>query len=113
MRPSDVRRDEHIQVNIEDLSEDEAPQPGLPQPVVGTEEFIKVTKWRINKVFGFLTATAGACLWAVAAAPNVTVLVAAVAIWAGSVFLARFLLAGTYRNSNRNHKDLIEAPTVQ
>jgi len=34
----------------------------------------------------------------VAAAPNLEVLGAVVAIWAGSVVLAMFLLAGAYQN---------------
>lgn len=104
MRPSDIRRDKHIQLNNEELSEDEVPQPGLPWPVIGTEEFVKVRKWQINRVFGFLVAIAATCMSAVVTAPHAAVLGIAVAVWAGSVFLARFLLAGAYRNSDKKRK---------
>lgn len=97
MHPSHAGRKENIQLNIEEISEDELPQPGLPVPVVGVEEFIKVRKWQVNRVFVFLTAIAGTCLSAVVASQSLVVLGAVIAIWVGAVLLAKFLLTGTYR----------------
>lgn len=97
MSPSHTRRNQRAKITIEELSEDEAPEPGLPRPVIGSEEFIKVSKWQTNRVFVFLGATATACLATVAASPNAMVLTAAALIWVGALLLARFLLTGAYR----------------
>jgi hypothetical protein len=95
MSPSHVRRNQRAKV-IEELSEDEAPEPGLPRPVFGSEEFVKVRKWQTNRTFVFLGATATACLAAVAASPNAMVLAAIGLIWAGALLLAWFLITSTY-----------------
>lgn len=113
MRPSHTEREKHVQLNIDDLSEDEVPEPGLPQAVFGTEEFVKVRKWKINKVFCFLGATAVTCMSAVVAAPHLAVFGAVVAIWTGSVFLARFLLAGAYRNTGKRPKKAVKHPAEE
>jgi len=98
MPPSHIRRYPHQKFIIEELSEDETPEPGLPRPVVGSEEFIKVRKWQTSRVFVFLGATAATTLSAVAVSPNAMVLAAAGLIWAGALLLARFLLTSAYRS---------------
>jgi hypothetical protein len=97
MSPSHTRRNENTKLSTSEISEDEVPEPGLPQPVFGTEEYIKVSKWQTNKVFMFLSATAATCITAVAVSPNVMVLSAAISIWVGALLLARYLLINAYR----------------
>ncbi len=101
MQPSDTRRKQNVRVKIEYLSEDVLPEPGKPEPVTGDTEYTKVQKWYVSRVFHFLTGTSVACLAAVALTRNPVVQGTAVAIWAGSAGLARFLLAGAYRKSSK------------
>jgi hypothetical protein len=103
MRPSDTRGAKQPKQHLKDISEELLPEPGLPRPVIGSEEFVKVNKWQVNRVFGFLTGSTATCMAGVAAAPNLEVLGAAVAIWAGSVVLAMFLLAHAYRRPGQGH----------
>lgn len=74
------------------------PDPKIPGPANDAEEGIRIRKWHVNRVFAFLTGTTATCMATVAAVPNPAVLGAVTAIWAGSVILAMFLLAGAYRN---------------
>jgi hypothetical protein len=78
------------------LSEDETPLPGISVPVLGPEVYVKVEKWRVNRVFYYLAFTSVICLAAVAIVPT-TVKATALAIWLSSLGLAKFLLAGAYR----------------
>jgi hypothetical protein len=105
MRASDIRRKQQVKLKIEYLSEDVLPEPGKAEPViVGGEEFAKVEKWRVNRVFYFLTGSSIACLTVAALVPNPAVQGTAIAIWAGSVGLAKILLADAYRKSGATKK---------
>ena len=99
MQRSDTSR--RRKVKIEYLSEDLVPEPGKPEPVVGSIESIKVTKWYINRVLGFLAGSTIACLGVAAAVPNPAVQGTAAAICAGSFGLARFLLAKVCRPAGK------------
>jgi hypothetical protein len=105
--PGDKRRNQQVKVTIEyagELSEDVSPEPGGVRAVIGPERFAKVKRWHVNLVFYFLAGSSAMCLGAVAFVPRPAVQATAVAIWAGSAGLARFLLAGTYRKNGKGGK---------
>ncbi len=96
----------HQQVKVKvrysyELSEDTRPEPGTAQAVISPEEFTKVKKWHINRIFYFLIASSLMCLATAALVPNPEVQVTAVAVWTGSAAIARRLLAGAYRKSGK------------
>src|SRR5690348_10247260 len=103
--PGDKRRSQQVKVTIEyagELAEDLVPEPGRAGAVIGPERFAKVKRWHVNRVFYFLTGSSAMCLGTVALVPRPAVQGTAVAVWAGSAGLARFLLAGSYRNSTKD-----------
>jgi hypothetical protein len=102
--PGDTRHIQHVELTFkysEELSEDEIPRPGRPDPVIASETYTRVRKWHIKRVFYFLTCSSALCLAAVALVPRPAVQATALGIWATSAGLARFLLTGTYRKSRR------------
>jgi hypothetical protein len=105
--PGDERRNEQVRITIEyagELSEDVSPEAGGARVVIGPEQYAKVKKGHVNLVFYFLAFSSALCLGTVAFVPRPVVQETALCIWAGSVGLARFLLAGTYRRHGRNSK---------
>jgi hypothetical protein len=99
--PGDARYSQHVELifkYLEELSEDETP-PGRTSPVLAEEGYARVRKWRIQRVFYFLTAISALCLTAVALVPRPTMQATALGIWVASAGLARFLLAGAYERS--------------
>jgi hypothetical protein len=100
----DTRQSEQVELVIKyshELSEDIPPEPGTAEAVISPEEFTKVKKWHVNRVFYFLICSTVICLATVAIVPNFVVEEAAVGVWIGSVGLARYLLAGAYRKSEK------------
>ena len=99
--PGDTWRAEEVSISVKysqvELSEDIPAAPTLGAPVVGSEEYAKVKRWHVNRVFYFLIFSSVACLATVVFAPTPVVQGAALVVWGGSVGLARFLLAGAYR----------------
>jgi hypothetical protein len=94
----------HIQQHVEltfkyseELSENERPRPGKPETVIVQEDYARVRKWHIKRVFYFLTCSSALCLTTVALVPAPAVQATALGIWATSAGLAQFLLAGAYR----------------
>jgi hypothetical protein len=79
------------------ISEDEEAKPGKAEVIVGPTQYLKVKKWRINRVFYFLISISVICLTTTALVPDPAVQATALAIWAGSAGLARYLLADAYR----------------
>ena len=71
-------------------------QPGKPSPAIVDTGYTKARRRRISGVFYFLTGASASCLGAVVIAPNPVVQATALTVWAGSVGLARFFLAGAY-----------------
>jgi hypothetical protein len=103
--PGDKRRSQQVKVTIEyagELSEDISPQHEGARAVIGPERFAKVKRGHVNLVFYFLTCSSAMCLGTVALVPRPVVQGTALAIWAGSVGLARFLLAGAYRRKDKD-----------
>ena len=98
--PGDTQHIQRVEVTFkysEDLSEDEIPRPGRPDPVLAPDSYSRFRKWRINRVFYFLTSSSALCLAAVTLVPRPAVQATALGIWVTSAGLARFLLTGTYR----------------
>jgi hypothetical protein len=98
----DTRHIQHVELTFrysEELSEDEIPRPGRPDPVLAPDSYARFRKWRIKRVFYFLTCSSALCLAAVTLVPRPAVQATALGIWATSADLARFLLTGTYPKS--------------
>jgi hypothetical protein len=98
----DTRHIQHVELTFrysEELSEDEIPRPGRPDPVLAPDSYARFRKWRIKRVFYFLTCSSALCLAAVTLVPRPAVQATALGIWATSAGLARFLLTGTYPKS--------------
>jgi hypothetical protein len=103
MMPGDARHTKRVDVTIryQELAEDLVPEPGKPEAVIGTEEFARIRKWHVKRVFYFLICSSALCLSAVVLAPQPAVQGTALGIWAASAGLARYLLAGAYRSPAR------------
>jgi hypothetical protein len=105
--PGDTRHNEHVNVTIKysrHLSEDVIPESGEAQPAISPQNFEKVSKWHINRVFYFLVGSSVLCLATVAVDPHPVVQGTVLTIWAGSVGLARFLLGNAYRTGRKTGK---------
>jgi hypothetical protein len=101
--PGDTRHIQHVELTFkysEELSEDEIPRPGRPDPVLAPDSYSRFRKWRIKRVFYFLTSSSALCLAAVTLVPRPAVQATALGIWAASAGLARFLLTGAYLKPN-------------
>jgi hypothetical protein len=101
--PGNTRHIKRVEATIkysEELSENVAPQPGKPEIVISPKEYVRFEQWHVKRVFYFLASSSALCLAAVALVPKTAVQATALAIWAASVGLARFLLAGTYEKSS-------------
>jgi hypothetical protein len=100
----DSRHVQHVELTFrysEELSEDEIPRSGRPDPVLVPDSYARFRKWRIKRVFYFLTSSSALCLAAVTLVPEPAVQATALGIWVTSAGLARFLLTGT----DRKHKE--------
>lgn len=100
----DTRRTQRLELTLkysDELSEDERPAPGIPGILLVPEDYIRVRKWHVKRVFYFLTCTSALCLAAIVLAPEPAVQVTALGIWATSAGLAQFLLADAYRKQKR------------
>jgi hypothetical protein len=84
-------------LSSQELSEDVVPGPGKPEIVLAPQEYIKVRKWHVTRVFYFLTGSSVLCLGAVSLVPKPAVYATAVAVLAVSAGLARFLLTQAYQ----------------
>jgi hypothetical protein len=96
----DARRVQRLELTFkysDELSENEDPEPGMPQITLLAQDYVKVKKWHVRRVFYFLTSTSALCLATVALVPKPAVQVTALGIWATSAGLAQFLLATAYR----------------
>jgi hypothetical protein len=96
--PGDTRHTQRVELTFrysDEISEDNVPDPGKPEIIIGPAEYAKVRRGQVNRVFYFLTACSALCIAAVAAAPRPAVQATALAIWAGSLGFARYLLSGT------------------
>lgn len=106
--PGDTRHSEEIKVTVHysqiQLSEDITPEHIRGLPIVGPEEYAKVKKWHVNRVFYFLICSFILCLTAVAFDPTTPVQAAAAAVCAGSIGLAKFLLQDAYQRSSARNK---------
>ena len=96
----DARHTKRLDVTsrYQELSEDLVPEPGKPETVIAPEEFARIRKWHVKRVFYFLICSSALCLGAVVLAPQPAVQGTALGIWVASAGLARFLLAGAYRS---------------
>ncbi len=97
-------RNEQVKVKIKysyELSENIPPEPTKAGVVISPEEYAKVKKWHINRIFYFLIISSLMCLTTAALVPNPEVQVTALTIWAGSAAIAKRLLAGAYRKSGK------------
>ena len=101
--PGDTRHSQQVSLTIKysELSEDVTSDPIGIGAVVGPEKYAKVKKWHINRVFYFLTCSSAMCLGTVALVPNPVVQGTALAIWAGSVGIGKFLLSGAYHRGGK------------
>jgi hypothetical protein len=96
----DARRTQRLELTLkysDELSEDERPSSAKPEIILVSQDYIRVRKWHVKRVFYFLTCVSALCLTAIAVAPKPAVQVTALGIWATSAGLAQFLLAGAYR----------------
>lgn len=99
--PGDTRRTQRVELTLtysEELSEDEKPSPGKPDIVVLRQDYVRVRKSRIKRVFYLTTCTSAFCPAMIAAlSPSTAVQVTALAIWAASAGVAHFLLSSAYQ----------------
>lgn len=96
----DARRVQRLELTFkysDELSENEDPEPGMSAIALLPEDYSRVKKWHVRRVFYFLTCTSALCLATVALVPKPAVQVTALGIWATSAGLAQFLLANAYR----------------
>lgn len=73
----------------------------IADPVLGPTIYIRAEKWRINRVFYFLSFISVACLAAVMLSSQLPVEVAVASIWSGAVALSRYLLSSAYGRTGR------------
>jgi hypothetical protein len=73
----------------------------IADPVLGPNVYIRAEKWRINRVFYFLSFISVACLATVMLSPQLPVEVAVAGIWSGAVALSRYLLGSAYGGTGR------------
>jgi Flp pilus assembly protein TadB len=102
----DRRHNEELSVHIkysEEIAEQLKPAPGIAEPVYGPENYARVERWKINRVFYFLSFISVGCLCALVLSPVPTVQVAVVGIWTGAAGLCRYLLSTAY-DRDREHK---------
>lgn len=99
--PGDTRRTQRVELTLtysEELSEDEQPSPGRPAIVLLPQDYVRVRKSRIKRVFYFTTCTSAFCPAMIAAlSPNLAIQVAALGIWAVSAGIAHVLINGAYQ----------------
>lgn len=98
----DKRRDEDTSPQVtypaeyrEDVCD---PESITSYPLQGTQEYVKIAQWKINRVFYFLAFISVACVAAVLLDPTQVVGAAVATIWVTSVGLARYLLGNSYRH---------------
>lgn len=96
----DSRRVQRLELMFkysDELSEDEDPGPGMSRITLLPQDYARVKKWHVRRVFYFLTCTSALCLGTVALVPKPAVQVTVLGIWATTAGLAQFLLASAYR----------------
>ena len=82
---------------FEELYENEDGELIANPRMVSRPKLILTEGSKINRVFYFLAFTSTICLVAVMVAPRAEVHLVAIAIWGGSIGLARYLLRRAYR----------------
>jgi hypothetical protein len=82
-----------------EIAEQEMPARGLAQSALGNINYIRAEKWRINRVFYFLSFVSVACLAAIIISPYVPVEITVVGIWTSAVALSRYLLRAAYNGA--------------
>lgn len=96
--PGDTRRTQRVELTLtysEELSEDEIPLPGKPDIVALRQDYVRVRKSRVKRVFYFTTCTSAFCPTMIAVlSPNIAIQVTALAVWAVSAGVAHVLITG-------------------
>jgi hypothetical protein len=87
--------------DLNSLIEDETPEAGLPVAIISPDEYVKVSKWKVNRVFYFLSFTSLGCLSAVVLRSTPVVETAASTIFVSSAALAWRLLSSAYNGKKR------------
>ena len=88
----------------EEIAERLTPASSIAEPVLGPNTYIRAEKWRINRVFYFLSFTSVVCLGTLMLSPQPAIEVAVVSIWSGAVALSRYLLSSAYNGTGRKNK---------
>jgi len=99
---SDKQYSEELNVRIrysQEIAENLRPEAGLAMPVLSPKEIRDDQKWRINRVFGFLTIISGMSMGALALSPQHTVQAGVLCIWTSSVAMGRYLLKRAYSST--------------
>ena len=94
----DRRHSEEFSVQIrysEEIAENFEPARDVMRTVEGPS-IVWAEKWRINRVFNFMSVTTVICLGAVILCPIPVVQIVAGTIWAGAAALSRHLLSSAY-----------------
>ncbi len=80
----------------QEISEQSQKGEGLSEPVLGPEDFVKVKRWKIDRVFYFLAFISTVCMCALVISPTPVVQVVVISIWTSSAAFANHLLGGAY-----------------
>lgn len=94
----DRRHSEEISIQIkysEEVAENFEPASGIIRIVEGPA-IVWAEKWRINRVFNFMSGTTVLCLGGVIISPTPVVQIASSAIWLSAAALSRHLLSSAY-----------------
>lgn len=98
----DRRHSEEISVQIkysEEITENFEPARDITRTVEGPN-IVWAEKWRIKRVFNFMSVTTVICLGAVILSPIPVVQIAAGTIWASAAALSRYLLSSAYNGKD-------------
>jgi hypothetical protein len=83
-----------------EIFEQEQPVGHVIYPTLGPVNYIKTEKWRVSRVFYYLSFISVACLGTIIISPHTPVEVAVVSIWTSSVALSRYLLRAAYNGAS-------------
>lgn len=99
---SDKKYSEELSVRVrysQEITENLRPEPGLAMPVLSPKEVREDQKWRINRVFNFLSIVSAMSIGALALSPQRIVQAGVLCIWTSSIAMGKYLLKRAYSST--------------
>ena len=94
------REEFNLQIKYrEEIAEHLQPEAGLATPVLGPQDIHAMEKWKIKRVFLYLSLTSALCMGALIVSPKHIVQVGVLCIWSSATALSLRLLKRSYHST--------------